>query len=208
MVPDLNHKKSVDDEAKLKKALKKSEFDYKRLFDSMRDGMLILADETGLVIDANDFLSDLLGYSKKELLGKRIWELGFLKDMVENKAKFQELLKKGHVQYENLPLKTKKGEQIDAEFNSNVYVFGDKKLVQCIIRDITKRRKAEEELKENEELFRTIFEKSSDGILVMGVKTKKFILANQKMCEITGYSKEELLKKRLMIFILKRTWLT
>jgi PAS domain S-box-containing protein len=58
----------------------------------------------------------------------------------------------------------------------------------------TQRKKVEKTLQESEERFRAIFEGANDGILVADVKTKRFFFANPRICEITGYSLEELLK--------------
>ena len=58
-----------------------SELRYRRLFETAKDGILILDAETGTVVDANPFLVDLLGFSHEEFLGKKIWELGTFKDI-------------------------------------------------------------------------------------------------------------------------------
>jgi PAS domain S-box-containing protein len=59
---------------------------------------------------------------------------------------------------------------------------------------IIERRDAEKRLQESEERFKAVFEGVNDGILVADVKTKRFVSANPRICEITGYSLEELLK--------------
>jgi PAS domain S-box-containing protein len=66
--------------------------------------------------------------------------------------------------------------------------------VTGIVRDITERKKTEKMLQESEERFRAIFEGANDGILAADAKTRRFSFANPKICEITGYSLEELLK--------------
>jgi PAS domain S-box-containing protein len=59
---------------------------------------------------------------------------------------------------------------------------------------ITERMKTEQMLQESEERFRAIFEGANDGILAADTKTRRFSFANPRICEITGYSLEELLK--------------
>ncbi|HAT9680543.1 HD domain-containing phosphohydrolase [Legionella pneumophila] len=115
-----------------------SEDRYLRLFETAQDGILIL-DPLGKVLDANPYFSSLSGYSVAELIGKYIWDLGFIKSIPDNKAKFKELRKKGYVRYENLPIKTKQGEEHSVEFISNSYFVGHNKFIQCNIRDITYR---------------------------------------------------------------------
>lgn len=60
--------------------LNKSELRYRRLFESAHDGILILDPETRKITDANPCIAALLGYSKSQLLGKELWEIGLLKD--------------------------------------------------------------------------------------------------------------------------------
>ncbi|MEI6884992.1 MAG: chemotaxis protein CheB [Bacteroidota bacterium] len=113
-----------------------SETRYRRLFESAKDGILILDAETGKIKDVNPFLIDLLGYSKEQFLEKAIWEIGFLKDIVANKDKFSELQQKEIVRYENLPLETAHGQKINVEFISNVYLVVGMRVIQCFIRQL------------------------------------------------------------------------
>jgi diguanylate cyclase (GGDEF)-like protein/PAS domain S-box-containing protein len=69
-------------------------------------------------------------------------------------------------------------------------------VVEAVIvnyRDITERKQAEESLKETELKFRTIFDSASDGILLLDVGDGKFSSANEKICNMLGYTNEELL---------------
>jgi len=121
-------------------ALTSSENRYRRLFESAKDGILILDAETGMIVDVNPFLIDLLAYSKEQFLEREIWEIGILKDIIANHDKFLELQHKGYVRYEDMPLKTSEGKEINVEFVSNVYTVNNKKVIQCNIRDITQRK--------------------------------------------------------------------
>jgi two-component system CheB/CheR fusion protein len=116
--------------------LKISETRYRCLFESAKDGILILDAETGKILDVNPFLVDLLGYSKEQFIEKSIWQIGFLKDVIANKEKFLELQQKEIVRYENLPLETVKGNTIEVEFISNVYDVAHVKVIQCFIRQL------------------------------------------------------------------------
>ena len=125
------------------KALRTSELNYRRLFETAQDGILILDADTGRVNDVNPFLVKLLGFTHGEMVGKTVGELSPFKDIVSNQAMLERLQKDGYVRYEDLPLETKDGRKIDVEFVSNVYQAGDKKVIQCNIREITERKRAE-----------------------------------------------------------------
>ncbi len=135
--------RDITEAKRLDRAMVVSETRYRRLFESAKDGILILEAETGKIRAANPFLVNLLGYSEEEVLGKTIWELGTFKDIVANQDKFLELQQKEFVRYENLPLQTAGRRKVFVEFVSNVYQEGQQKVIQCNIRDITERKRSE-----------------------------------------------------------------
>ncbi len=137
-VQDITDRKSTE------KKLEKSEERYRRLFETAQDGMLIIDAETGVIEDANPFIQDILGYSKEELVGKELWELGTFESVIENKRRFEELVEEGYIRYEDKPLMAKNEEEVPVEFVSNTYEAGGKEVVQCNIRAVSQRKKAEE----------------------------------------------------------------
>lgn len=130
-VTDINERKELEE------ALKLSETRYRRLFEEAREGILLLDAETGKIADVNPFLAEMLGYFHEELLGKKLWEIGCFKDIKASKGAFENLLKRGYVRYDDLPLETKSGREIAVEFISNIFLVNQHKMIQCNIRDIT-----------------------------------------------------------------------
>jgi len=61
-----------------------------------------------------------------------------------------------------------------------------------VIEDITEHKKAKEALKESQEMYKTLFEGASEGILVADIETKRFKYANPAVCKMLGYAEEEL----------------
>ena len=136
-----------------------SESRYRRLFETAKDGILLLDAVSGEITDVNPFLIELLGYTYAELLGKKLWEIGPFKDAVANQAAFQELQQEKYIRYEELPLETKDGESVEVEFVSNVYDVYGKDVIQCNIRDISERKRTKDSLrKANEELSALVVE--------------------------------------------------
>ena len=94
---------AIEDITELKKTeeiLINSEILYRRFFETVRDGILILDEKTGTVVNVNPFMVEMLGFSREEFLGKKIWELGFLKDIIANRGNFEELKRKKYITYE------------------------------------------------------------------------------------------------------------
>ncbi len=87
----------------------------------------------------NPFLLDLLDYPFESVIGLQLWEIGLFEDIAANRAAFEKLQTEEYIRYENLPLRTKAGKEIEVEFVSNVYFVGSAKVIQCNIRDITAR---------------------------------------------------------------------
>jgi diguanylate cyclase (GGDEF)-like protein/PAS domain S-box-containing protein len=139
--------------------LKASEVRYRRLFETAKDGILLLDADSGRITDVNPFLIDLLGFSHTELLGKRLWEIGPFRDIPASQDAFRELQTREYIRYDNLPLETKRKEQIQVEFVSNVYKVDGTRVIQCNIRDITNRQQAEKDFrKTHEELLALVTE--------------------------------------------------
>ncbi len=123
-----------------------SEQRYRRLFETAHDGILILDAEAGNITDSNPYMTELLDYSREEFVGKHLWEIGLFADRKASHVAFQQLKTEGYIRYENLPLKTSKGERRAVEFVSNTYPEGQSEVIQCNIRDITERKKLEEDV--------------------------------------------------------------
>jgi PAS domain S-box-containing protein len=127
-------------------ALIASEAQYRRLFESAQDGILIVDVGSGQIQDVNPFLLDLLGFSREEYLGKKLWQVAAFQDSEASKSAFLELQQRGYIRYDNIPLRAKTGKSVEVEFVSNIYHVGHNKVIQCNIRDITERSHAESEI--------------------------------------------------------------
>ena len=177
--------------------LKSSESRYRRFFEAVRDGILIIDAETGTILDVNPFLIELLGFTHEQFLGKKLWEIGVFKDIAASKDNFKKLQEKKYIRFENLPLETADGRRIYAEFVSFVYEVDDTEVMQCNIRDITERKKAEEVLKSSESRYRRFFEAVRDGILIIDAKTGTILDVNPFLIELLGFTHEQFLGKKL-----------
>jgi len=180
----------------MEQTLRASELRYRRLFEAAQDGILILDVDTGRITDVNPFLTQLLGYSRAEMLGKTVGELSPFRDVVSNQSMLERLQKDGYVRYEDLPLKTKDRRHIAVEFVSNVYEAGDQKVIQCNVRDITRRKQAEA----TSSLLAAIVESSDDAIYAKDLNNL-ITSWNQGAEKIFGYTAGEMIGTSILRLI-------
>ena len=173
-------------------ALKVSEVRYRRLFETAKDGILILDADTGQITDANPFLKDLLGYSHAELLGKRLWEIGPFRDIAASRGAFRKLQEKKYIRYENLPLETKEHQHKHVEFVSNVYRENGTRVIQCNIRDITARHQAQVALENASKELENRVEERTAELLTANRLMKKMLDEGRRAEERITKSRERL----------------
>jgi PAS domain S-box-containing protein len=182
-------KPSVKDMAERKRvqtALEISENQYRRLFETAKDGILLLDASTGQINNVNPFLIELLDYSREEFLGKKLWEIGPFKDIAASQTAFHELQNNQYIRYDELPLETKTGRHVDVEFVSNVYLVNGKKEIQCNIRDISERVKAKDAIRQaNQELSLLVAELQKHDREMQQVNHMNELLQTCKTLEAT-----------------------
>jgi two-component system cell cycle sensor histidine kinase/response regulator CckA len=174
-------------------ALSASEARYRRLFETAQDGILILDANSGLIIDVNPFLIKLLDYAREDLIGRTLWDIGPFRQIEASKVAFLELQEKGYVRYENLPLEARSGRLVNVEFVSNVYGVNGKSVIQCNIRDITARKRAEEELRKSEERFGKAFRLSPLAITISTEREGRYLDVNEAFLLMLGYNREDVI---------------
>jgi PAS domain S-box-containing protein len=181
---------------KAEKELKEKEIQYRNIFNNSNDAILVREDL--VIIDCNKKAVELFGYSKADLMGKTPQDLS--PEHQENNQKTSEavvqkldkVLKEKTHSFEWKYLKSD-GSELDAEVFLNRFEANGKELILSIITDVTKRKKAEKELKEKEMHYRAIFNNSSDAILLFD--NLNIIDCNRRAVEIFNYSKRELIGK-------------
>ena len=172
-------------------ALRASELRYRRLFEAARDGVLILDAETGMVVDVNPYLIELLTVTREVFLGKKVWELGFFKDILANETNFRELQAKEYIRYEDMALEGFDGRRHEVEFVSNVYRVGNQKVIQCNIRDISERVKTAAALAEAQSLLQAALDCSTAGIAIADAPGGQLRYVNRAGLLIRGAGEEE-----------------
>ena len=166
-------------------ALKESEEKFSKAFYSNSAGMVI-ATLDGEIIEVNDAYAKITGYKREELLGQKSTDLNILSAEAREEI-VKRLFNGDSIFNEEFEIRAKTGEKRQILYTSEFIEFGGEKRGFTIVYDITERKNAEEQLKESESRFRSLYENSYDAILL--TKPDGSILAAnpaaQKMFDMT-----------------------
>ncbi len=190
------------EKTKADNAIRQSEENYRKLFDTANDVIFIL--EGNNIVNCNQKTEKIFGFSKKEIIGKTPSHISppYQSDGVtseEKAAYYIDLAYKGepiHFEWDHL---NAMGQIINCEISLNRLEIGNKSMLQAIVRDITQRKEYEKALSESEEKYKTLVEKANDGITI--VQNNKLVFANRKLTEISGFNLDELIGKPFIDFI-------
>ncbi|MTK63189.1 MAG: PAS domain S-box protein [Methanobacterium sp.] len=174
----------------------KSQFksmDYQGLFRNDHTVMLIINPKSGRIIDANPAAVNFYGYNREELVNMSIHEINVLDpDIIDEQMLQAENKNKNHFIFKH---RLADGRICDVDVYSGLIDYEGEELLYSIVHDRTDQNNALVKLRNNEELFRLIFEQSPLGACIMSLDFKPLKM-NNALCNMLGYSKEELLTRK------------
>ncbi|HTV16965.1 MAG TPA: chemotaxis protein CheB [Acidobacteriaceae bacterium] len=139
----------IEDISDRKKA---AEAKYRRLFETAKDGILIINGESGEITDVNPFLSELLGLGRAELVGKRFWEIDPFRHLPSAEQVLDRLQKEPLLRFPDFSIRGPRNQEIVVEVVANRYEEGPKHVAQFNIRDITERKQFDQHFQETARL--------------------------------------------------------
>ncbi|MGD8426758.1 MAG: PAS domain S-box protein [Balneolaceae bacterium] len=178
---------------------KKTEMRYQRLFENANDGIFIM--DRYKFVECNDEVCNIYGCEKNEILGRTPIDFSpdYQPDGKASKEKAKDKINKalnGEPQVFEWKHKKKDGTPIDVEVSLNRLELGDEVFVQAIVRDLTEQKKAQDQLRKSEQLFRKLFLKAP-GAMIMVDKENRVKMVNHSFEELFGYTQEELFNQDL-----------
>jgi PAS domain S-box-containing protein len=165
----------------------------KDLINQANDAIFIVSPETGYLLDFNDTAHKILGYTRKELLNMRVPDICLsVTDNSSFDIKVKEARGKGYLFFEG-EQKRKDGSTFTVELNVRYISNRKNDYLIVIARDITRRKMAEEALKESEKRYEDLYDNAPDMFVSVDVKTAKILRCNQTVATALGYSKKEII---------------
>ncbi len=186
--------RDIDDRKKMEEALQKSEEKFRAAFESSMDAISISHINDGTYININKGFLDMTGFTESEVVGKTSIELNIWADPKDRKKLVEAIKTKGYINNLEARFLAKDGSEIIGLMSANVVNINHENHILSLTRDISDRKKAEDELKIEREFSNKIINTSSALIVGLDINHKIRIF-NKGAEKITGFSKEEVIGK-------------
>ena len=196
----------ITERKRTEQALCESESKYRILFETANDAIFLM--DQNIFIDCNTKTLEIFGCTREQIIGQTPYR--FSPDLQpDGRNSMEKALEKIHAAISGQPQffewqhNRLDGTLFNAEVSLKAVSTAGKYSLQAIVRDITERKKMEDELKDSEIRYHNLFENSSEFIYTLDLKGN-FTDVNKAALALTGYTKSELLKMNFKDYTPKR----
>ncbi len=194
----LNNIEIEIEKAKTEKKLFESEARYRAIVEQSFEGISLFDLKEYKIIDANKAYQEMLGYSLEEL--KNIQVSKIVANPQIMKEKINEIMNSERVIISECKLLKKDGTILNAEVSNRLIHYRNKQIILSVIRDITEKKKIENELKKSEEKYRLLAQSIPDIIIVIDLNGK-ITYVNPNAIKISQLKEDEILGQHFSKFI-------
>lgn len=190
----------ISDITEMKKAeleLRESEERFRTVYSASPLAISITEIKTGKLVEVNDAYKKLFGFSNEEIRGKSTTEIGVWSNEKDRHKIINLLSKYKYFDNVEFTLRTKSGSLITCLTAGRIIKINNSEYLLAMVNDITLMKKAESELRESEERFRTLFEDNGAPMLLIAPADGKIIGVNSATLDFYGWTKEVLLNKTI-----------
>ena len=181
---------------KLEDALRRSEEKFSKAFQSSPVPMCIVdVDRNGYFLEINDAFECITGYQRDEAIGRTSTELGLYYDSRDLEESRRRILNEGRYRNLEIRFRKKNGDVIVGLVSAEPIEINGSLCAIAVAVDVTEQRRAEQALRESEELYRCLFEVESDALVLVDKESGQLLAANAAAMRLYGYSREELLSR-------------
>ncbi|WP_049750136.1 PAS domain-containing sensor histidine kinase [Syntrophomonas wolfei] len=174
----------INDQVEAQKILQESQDRFKALSEASFEGIIIT--ENGICIEANQAAEELFGYSREELIGLDV--MSFTAPEAREIVKSQ-MMSASQAPYEAIVLR-QDGTRVPVEIQGRSFIYQGREVRAAAIRDLSERRRAEEEIYRQSTNLQALFYNTPDAVVLCD-SLHRILDANPRFFEFFGYSIEE-----------------
>ncbi len=173
-------------------ALKISEEKLLKVFKANPGMISITTRDEGRYLDVNESWSQALGFSREEVIGRTVVELGILSPR-ERKVMRRAFEQSGYLRDYPISFRTKAGDMRDCLLSAEIIDIAGQEHLLVLTNDITERRQAEDALKISEEKFLNAFKANPGMMTITTMADGRYIDVSERTLQILGFSREEII---------------
>ncbi len=189
----------ITEQKRAEETLRKSEEKFGKIFRSNPHSITISSLEDGRYVDVNEAFCRLVGWNKKELIGRTSSDIGLWKDPEDRVKAIQILERSGNLRNFDVDFVNRAGDEIAVLWSAEIIELDGQKYIISVVTDMSDRKRAEQALRESEEQYRVLVEHANDAIFIAQDGKLKF--PNPRTLDLIGYSLEEIEKTLFVDFI-------
>ncbi len=188
--------RDISERKQTEKLLKESEKKYRLIFEEFQD-LYYKTDLEGILLEISPSVKKLAGYEREEVIGKPVHDI--YKIPAERINFVKAMRKTGNIDDYELTLLGKDGREIKVSATSHIIYDKNNKAIEIegVLRDITKRKKAEQLLRDSEKSYSSLFQESNDAIFIHDLDGN-ILDVNQKTMKLFGYSHDRMLSLNII----------
>ncbi|MFC1835775.1 PAS domain S-box protein, partial [Thermodesulfobacteriota bacterium] len=178
--------RDITDRKQAEEALRESEERYRTLFESAGDGIFIMeaeGDRAGTIVTANPAAAGMRGYDVEELIGKRITDLVVPESAKGTAERFRRILRGEWASAEVINIR-KDGTRFPTEISAGLLEFGSRKYILGFHRDITDRKRSEDELLETRRLIQLLLDRMPYAAMLLRPYTREIVASNAAAAQV------------------------
>jgi PAS domain S-box-containing protein len=198
-IRDITERKGAEE------ALKRSEEKFAKAFRSSPDLIVLTTLLDGRIVEANDRLQTLTGYTRDEIIGKTTSELQMWVDPSQRDRYVAHLMRDGYLRDAEVKFRFKSGNILDTLMSGEIIELQDGKYILVVIRDITEHKQAEMALRESEAKYRRIVDTTLEGIWFLDAQGRT-TLVNARLADLLGYPTTDMLNRPITDFMFAEDW--
>ncbi len=186
---------NIHKQIELQRSLEQAHEKFSKAFYKNQTIMSI-SNADGVYLEANDKAVEVTGYSKEEIIGQNVFQLGLWGDLSYREKMIQMLQEQGYIENWEFPFRRKNGEKGYVMSSINLIEIDGEPCVLASMQDITERRKAEESLKQSQQLLQQIFNKMPLSIMMVSPNDLRIIYVNDNFINKNMLDKKNLLEEQ------------
>lgn len=192
--------RDITEQIHAEEQLSEKEAQYRSIFEASLDGLVINDLEDGHLIEVNPAMYNMHGYSYGEFM--TLHPMAFIHP--DSHSLFVDFLQtvKAGLPWQGRAIDIRKdGTLFPVEVHGTTFTFKGKPQILAVVRDVTERVEAEEQLREKEAQYRSIFEATTDALFILDLEDGHVVEANPSACKVYGYPYEEFIGQLPSTFI-------